>query len=423
LLPRVIRPSPLVRMEPVATPSALRPRARAWALAGGLLVVVAGVAILSPRAQGAEPFTPGNAAEVLERLPYRLRDPEAANLRAMRAGVLSRPNDVEARVALARELIGLYRQRSDPRYLGRAQAALGAEFEQATPARGVRLLRAVILQSNHEFARALADFDVLVRETPQEPQPWLSRASVRTVVGSFADAESDCERTRELSGALVAEACLAGPRSMTGKSQLARERLLAVWQGQRNPDATEGLWVLSLLGELEAQLGLNEDAVAHFEQALALVPEDAYTLGAYADLLLEQGRGARVLELLRPFVHVDALLLRAAIAAKATRSEDAEALLREVSQRFDAARERGDSVHRREEARAALELDGAAGRALELARENWAMQRERWDARLVLEAALAAKEPAEARPVVEFLRRIGNTDAKLSALVRRVEGS
>ena len=46
-------------------------------------------------------------------------------------------------------------------------------------------------------------------------------------------------------------------------------------------------------------------------------------------------------------------------------------------------------------------------RALQLARENWATQREPADARILLEAALAAGDPAAARPVLDWLERTG----------------
>lgn len=58
--------------------------------------------------------------------------------------------------------------------------------------------------------------------------------------------------------------------------------------------------------------------------------------------------------------------------------------------------------------------------ALRLALENWHVQREPADARLVLQAALAAGRPAEAREVVEFLRLAGTQDPLLTLLIRRI---
>ena len=81
---------------------------------------------------------------------------------------------------------------------------------------------------------------------------------------------------------------------------------------------------------------------------------------------------------------------------------------------------RGDSLHRREEARFSLHvLSEPQGEALRLAQENWAAHRERWDARIYLEAALAAGTPGEARPVLDWLRDNRVEDFRLAALAQQ----
>jgi hypothetical protein len=83
------------------------------------------------------------------------------------------------------------------------------------------------------------------------------------------------------------------------------------------------------------------------------------------------------------------------------------------------SRARGDRVHQREEARLLLALGKEPARALSLAREGFAAQREPWDARVLLLAALAARELGAAQPVLAFLREnlvdagLGFTDATL----------
>ena len=91
-----------------------------------------------------------------------------------------------------------------------------------------------------------------------------------------------------------------------------------------------------------------------------------------------------------------------------------------LQDRFDAARRRGDSVHLREEARFTLHLLDRPGEALELARRNWATQREPADARILLEAALAASQPAAAQPVLDWLDRTGLEHVGIEALVDRL---
>jgi hypothetical protein len=116
------------------------------------------------------------------------------------------------------------------------------------------------------------------------------------------------------------------------------------------------------------------------------------------------------------------LLLRAALAAQRLGRAEADALASALRARFALNRLRGDAVHRREEARLALATPDGAQRALALARENFAEQREPWDARLLLEAALAAAAPHAATPALDWLRESGFEAPALGALRARLGG-
>jgi hypothetical protein len=56
---------------------------------------------------------------------------------------------------------------------------------------------------------------------------------------------------------------------------------------------------------------------------------------------------------------------------------------------------------------------------LQLARDDWAFQRAPEDARVLLEAALAAGKPAEARPVLDFIATTGLEEPEVRALAKR----
>ena len=88
-----------------------------------------------------------------------------------------------------------------------------------------------------------------------------------------------------------------------------------------------------------------------------------------------------------------------ALAQTALRLPEAEATVSILRSRFDASRARGDTVHRREEARFQLLLNNDTQAALRLAKENWNVQREPADLRILAEAAKAAGD-AEARDTV-----------------------
>ena len=75
----------------------------------------------------------------------------------------------------------------------------------------------------------------------------------------------------------------------------------------------------------------------------------------------------------------------------------------DLAARFEAARARGDSLHRREEARFRLAIENDARAALALARENWSVQREPADLRVLREAAHAAGDAAMIRMVDNWM--------------------
>ena len=115
-----------------------------------------------------------------------------------------------------------------------------------------------------------------------------------------------------------------------------------------------------------------------------------YLLTAYADFLLRRGRPAAVIELLESAPAADPLLLRLALAEART-DRRAAARVATLRYRLELALRGDDRAHAREAAFFALYLDDDATHALSLALDNWTVQREEIDARLVLEAAAAAE--------------------------------
>ena len=104
-------------------------------------------------------------------------------------------------------------------------------------------------------------------------------------------------------------------------------------------------------------------------------------------------------------------------ARKSGRLDQALKFESRLEERFDEVRRRGDKPLGRFEARYLLEIKKQPQRALSLAIENWQLQKEFHDTKLVLEAALAARRPEQAQPVLEFLASNGTQHAALDGLV------
>lgn len=363
----------------------------------------------------AAPFVPADPKEVLERLPEPAADPAARKLKQMRRELSRDPRNLDLAIRVARRYIEKARAEADPRYLGYAQAALGPWW--GAPSHAVVLvLRATIRQSLHDFAGAAADLSAALKTEPRNAQAWLTRATIEQVRGEFAAARASCQPLERLAGELVATACSTGVASLNGQAESSYERLREVLAKHSQAAPGLRLWVLTGLAEMAQRQGKNRDAEDYFRQALALGAADAYLKAAYADFLLDQGRHAEVVALLKKEIRADGLLLRLTLAQQALQAPGAAEHAEALAARFAASRIRGESLHRREEARFALHVQRRPQDALRLARENWEVHREPWDARIFLEAALAAGNPAAARPVLDWLRQTRLQDVTLARL-------
>jgi len=112
--------------------------------------------------------------------------------------------------------------------------------------------------------------------------------------------------------------------------------------------------------------------------------------------------------------------LRLALAQSALHSEQVGRYTWIMAARFQALALRGSDFFGREQARFALELQHDPQAALDLARRNWQVQREPWDTRLLLEAALAAQQPQAANDALAFLQRNKLEDVIIEPLAREL---
>jgi Tfp pilus assembly protein PilF len=372
--------------------------------------------LLATMPAAAAPYRPTSDAQPLETLPQRPGDARWRELRALRQAWATDPRDAERAAALASRYITEAMASGDPRLAGRAQAVLAPWWHEAAPPPEVRVARAIVLQYGHQFDAASADLRAALNQQPDSAEGWAWLAAISLVRADLAQARQACQRLAALATPLVGSACIAQIEALTGQTQAAAERLRQALLQEREADAAQRLWALTRLAEAEQRQGRAAAAEAAFRQALALDATDAYLLAAYADLLLDQGRPAEALVLLKDQTRADALLLRAAIAAQALGAPEAGRWRDELAARFAAAAQRGDALHQKEEARFVLVLQGDAPRALKLAAQNFELQREPSDARLLLEAALAARQPAAAAPALDWLQRTGHRDPALDRL-------
>jgi tetratricopeptide (TPR) repeat protein len=378
--------------------------------------------LLPANPASAEPFLPQEGGEVLERLRTSPLDPAARELRSLRVRLSADSNNLALASQYVRQCIERSRNDADPRYLGRAQAALAPWWNAAGAPADALVLRATIRQAQHDFTNALSDLDLALKQAPRNAQAWLTRATILTVLSDYPAARRSCIPLAQLAPGLVALTAAASVNCLDGDAERGCALLRNALDAYPHAAASEKIWALTVLGEASTRLGRQVEAADFFKRALELDARDTYSLCAYADLLLDEGRAEEAAGFLKDGLRTDAVLLRLALAESQLKPKP-ESLAIHVSTlaaRFEAGHLRGDFVHQREEARFVLCLLGTPREALRLAQENWRVQREPADVRILLESALAAHDLTAAQPALEFVRTSHLQDVRLQKLVEAI---
>ena len=368
----------------------------------------------------AKPFIPGSDDEVLERLPVSTGSVNN-ELTDLRAAVGAASGNLELAVKLAQIYIKLGQAESDPRYYGYAQGVLSPWWGEQEPPSRVRLLRAYIRQNRHDFDGALKDLEQVLQIEPGNNQAWLTRAVILKVRARYDEARVSCLLLAQAKNPLLAMTCLAEVNSLTGRARESYDFLREALQRYKELSQDQRFWSLTTLAEMAVRIDRNEEADGFFKEALAIRPQSAYLLAAYADFLLDQRRPAEAVALLADKSRIDTLLVRLALAKQQIKADDLPEVTSKIEEQFAASRFRNENFHQGDEARFTLYILGQPQEAVRLAAANWRMQREPQDARILLEAAIAAHDRAAAQPVLELLAKTGMEHVQLKRLAAELD--
>jgi tetratricopeptide (TPR) repeat protein len=364
-------------------------------------------------------YTPNDDAEVLELLP--IATGERKRLRELRLQANQNPSDYHLALNLARDYIALGRMNSDPRYYGYAEAVLSPLLSVQNVQSDALVLRATILQNRHDFQAALSILKTALQFNPRHPPAWLTLAAVYEAQGDYHSALRSCMALARLSPSLTATTCLHSALSLSGQAQSSYQQLAAAVMDSPG-DSEELTWTYTLLAEMAERLDLTKDAEIWYQKAFDQSHRSIYLLASYADFLLDHNRHDEVISLLKEETRADALVLRLALAEQALQNQNFDQHAALIKDRIAAAKARGDTVHQGDEARFYLYVLKDAETALKLAISNWAVQKDPRDARILLEAALAAKLPDATRPVLKFMEKTRLEDARLMPLLKQAAG-
>ena len=352
----------------------------------------------------------------------RPTDTTARDLAALRAemsrAAAQDPKDPAPATRLAQRYFELALERGDPRYVGYADAVI-RPFT-ATDSAPLWVIRGQLQQYRHGFEAALSHFSSALKVDPQLAAAHAWRGAIYLVQADYPAALVECEALRRLERTSLAGGCLGLHSAYTGNLASALGHLQQALAATQ--DAGNRLWILTRIGEVQAWSGNAAAAESAYRQALSLGQEDGYLYAAWADFLLDQKRPAEVVKFLEKWESSDGLLLRLALAEAQLGLPKAPAHAQALADRFAAAKQRNDTTHQAEEARFLLNLKQDPAGAVAVAAANYRVQREPRDARILLEAALAARDAKVAQAARDWMRTSGFQDPHLRTLAQGLAG-
>jgi hypothetical protein len=384
------------------------------------LPILAAVTVFFSTPTSAAPFTPASDSEVVERLPGRASDPAIRRVDSLRKQLAARPDDVALRVDIARRYFDLAMAQGDPRYVGYASAALAPLAKTNPDNADYAMALGLIQQFSHAFEPALASLAKASALNPTSAEPLLWRSAIYMVQARYTEAAAECTRATPLAEPLVGAGCSAYVQATSGQLDTAFESLAAAVKASPQAAPELLLWQNTRLAEMAWRLQRFDAAESYFKTALRQGVTDQFLLGAYADFLIARQRPLEAIKLLTDWERSDILLLRLALAGRVAKDPRADDWAKQLRERFQAANQRGDRLHEQEAARFELDIEGNAVKALALASKNYAVQKEPRDAEVLMRAALAARQPKDAQPAIDWLRNSAYQDPSFAQLAAQL---
>ena len=366
-----------------------------------------------------EAYIPAGDDVVLQQVPTAV-DPRVRQFAVLRAQWQKNPDHVEQATALSIAYLDYARGTGDARYLGRAAAVIDPWLKRAPPPLAAMLIDATILQSRHLFNESKAELIEVLGRDRDNAQAWLTLATVAQVQGDMDTSRYACAHLIGGSDALVAGACLGALNAVTGHPHEGYQTIQTLLRAEPLEAPAIQSWAQGLLADAALYSGDDAQAEAHYRSALQLSPGDNFLLADYADFLLDHQRPQEAADLLKDYTQSDTSFLRLCMAEQMLHLPQAAADIAQMGSRFAATDQRGSYLYRREEALFALSVQRDAAGALDLAQQNWTVQKAPQDARILLQAALFADQPAAAQAVLDFIDRTGLREPQVDQLAAEV---
>lgn len=367
--------------------------------------------------EASQRFHPANAGYVVLQLPAAESDRDAPRLRSQ---LQLATRDAEVAQRVAGQYLEQARATREQRYFGRAEAVLQPWLVKSNPPAALLVLQADILQNRHDFPGALRLLDRAVAQDSRSTRARLLRATVLMVRGEPMRARSDCAALMGMGETSLGSICLAQTLASMGQLGRAAATIELIVARHELSDAPSLAWAQSSLADIASRRGDRAAAERYWRAALAYSTHDEFIRCALSDILIARGATDEALMLLDlPHPSVGILVRRALAQSVAADITARRATLTQLNELLRLEAQRSERVHLREETLLAMGEARPVAQVLQLARSNFAVQREAVDVRLLARAASVAQDRTTLAQLEAWCTQTGFRDRLVNELLGR----
>jgi Tfp pilus assembly protein PilF len=377
----------------------------------------------------AQPYTPDNPDSVVDTLPPAIVE-LAADIRRQQTSAEADAVEPTQILSQAMAAYQLAVSSGDARAYGRTLSILQRWPDGSQPPAMYHILLAAVLQHNHAFDEALSELQPITDARPNAAnsaaymQALMMTAQIGLVTGDYARVAQSCEALRSAGRRSLYVNCQAQLDGVTGNARAALDLVDDTLRNSTQLNALDYQELFTTAAIINHRLGDTAQAESYYHRALRLAPDLGYLKVNFANLLLEQGRHNELIEWLSPQDDATlspelSILLARGLLARGTAADrqHADNLVTRLARDFELAFMRNEAIPHKEYAQYALHLVGQPEAALQAARENWSVQKEPSDTRLLASTAAASGDHATLSDVKQWIDRVGTEDTRLQEIL------
>ena len=401
-----------------------------------LLTAGAIACAILPLTGNTQPYTPDSADRIVETLPTAIVELAADIRRTQRSPSNSTTENNADIMQRAMDSYQVALATGEARAYGRTLSILHSWPERENKPVMYHILLAAVLQHNHEFDAALEQLQpVLAAETngtdrlspsqaQAQTQALMMQSQIGLVTADYALVKQSCNRLQDSARRPVFVNCQAQLDGVTGNTGAALTLIADTFRTGTDLNTLDYQELLTTAAVVAHRTGEQSQAEAYYQGAMRFAPDNNYLNVNYSNLLLEQSRFDELIALLSPDADSTMnaelrILLARALRARGTEDdrEQAAEIIDVLTQEFELALMRNEAIPHKEFAQHSLYLVDSPVAALSAARENWMLQKEPSDTRLLAQAAVANDDQETLSEIEQWINDVGTQDVRLQAIL------